>query len=192
MSLDVRAEGLKQILRISNYNPKLSLYKPTSRQSTSVTQLDSISGSQEAFEAVQEEVSFTLAINIDFEGIGLSLINRKAVEVVYLSVNGLKFEYTNSPVAQAVNLTCGSLQIDNQLHDALFPVVLQPTPVPKDATSVASLPTLQGSVIWLKDEGKHIYHSTSQCTHVLCQHSSWCHLRQVLLYLGASANCASR
>ena len=153
MSLDVRAEGRRQVLRISNYNPQLSLYKPTSRQSASVAQLDNISASQEAFEAIQEEVSFTLAVNVDFGGIGLSLINRRTVEVVYLSVNNLKFEYTNSPVAQAINLVCGSLQIDNQLHDALFPVVLQPTPVPKDATTVASLPTLQGSVIWLKDEG---------------------------------------
>lgn len=142
------------MLRISNYNAQLSLYKPTSRQAASVASFDTVSGSQEAFEAVQEEVAPSLTVNIDFEGIGLSLINRKTVEVVYLSVNGLKFVYTNSPVAQAVNLVCGSLQIDNQLHDALFPVVLQPTPVPKDAATVASLPTLQGSVIWLKDEGE--------------------------------------
>ena len=156
VSLDVRAEGPKQILRISNYNAQVSLYKPTNRRAGSVTSLDTatMSGSQEGFEAVQEEVSSSLAIKLDFEGIGLSLINKKAVEVVYLSVNGLKFEYSNSPVAQAVNLVCGSLQIDNQLHDALFPVVLQPTPVPKDSTTVASLPTLQGSVIWLKDEGE--------------------------------------
>ncbi|EKM61051.1 uncharacterized protein PHACADRAFT_156217 [Phanerochaete carnosa HHB-10118-sp] len=154
VSLDVRAEGSKQVLRISNYNAQVSLYKPTSRRAGSVTQLDvaATTGSQEGFEAVQEEVSSSLAINVDFEGIGLSLVNRKAVEVVYMSVNSLKFEYTNSPVAQAVNIVCGSLQIDNQLHDALFPVVLQPTPISKDSSTVASPPTLQGSVIWLKDE----------------------------------------
>ena len=118
-----------------------------------MTTLDSVSGSQEAFEAVQEEVPYSFAVKIDFEGIGLSLVNRKAVEVVYLSINSLKFEYSNSPVAQAVNLVCGSLQIDNQLHDALFPVVVQPTPLPTDSSTVASLPTVQGSVIWLKDEG---------------------------------------
>ena len=153
--MDVRAEGPKQVLRVSNYNAQVSLYKPTSRRTGSVTSLDisATSGSQEAFEAVQEEVASSLAVSVDFEGIGLSLVNKKAVEVVYLSVNGLKFEYTNSPVAQAVNLVCGSIQIDNQLHDALFPVVLQQTPVPKDSSTVASLPTVQASVIWLKDEG---------------------------------------
>ena len=111
-----------------------------------------MSGSQEAFEAVQEEVAPALTFSLDLEGVGLSLINRKAVEVVYLSLNKLKFDYTNSPVAAAVNLACGSLQMDNQLHDALFPVVVQPTPIPKDSTSVASLPTIQASVYWLKDE----------------------------------------
>lgn len=83
------------------------------------------------------------------------------VEVVYLSANGLKFEYTDSPVAQAINLVCGNLQIDNQLHDALYPVVLQPTPIPKEAVEVASLPTVQGSVIWLKDQGL-LPHSSSR------------------------------
>lgn len=120
----------------------------------SISEVDSRNSSQEAFEAIQEEVPYSLAFRIDFHGLGLSLINRNAVEVVYLSLNSLHAEYTNSPVAQAFNLACSSIQIDNQLHDALFPVVLQPTPLPKDASTVASLPTLQASIIWLKDEGQ--------------------------------------
>ncbi|KAI0094888.1 vacuolar protein sorting-associated protein 13 [Irpex rosettiformis] len=152
VSLDVRAESHQQVLRITNYNPQLSLYKPTRRNTAaSIAQSDS-SGSQEAFEAVQEESSFTFALHIDFEGFGLSLMNHKTVEVVYLTASHLKFEYTASPVAQAVNISCGNLQIDNQLHDALFPVVLQPTPISKDSSTMASLPTVQGSLIWLKDE----------------------------------------
>lgn len=114
---------------------------------------ESINSSHEAFEAIQEEVPPTLSFVVDFAGVGVSLINRRMIEVVYLSADILKFEYTDSPVAQAVNLSCGNLQIDNQLHDALYPVVLQPTPIPKEATEVASLPTVQGSVIWLKDQG---------------------------------------
>ncbi len=142
-----------QVIRITNYNPQLSLYKPTRRNTLSIAQQDSMSGSQEAFEAIQEEIPPTFTLKIDFAGLGLSLINRKTVEVVYFSIDALKFDYTDSPVAQAVNLACGSIQMDNQLHDALFPVVLQPTPIPKDSSTVASLPTVQGSVIWLKDQG---------------------------------------
>jgi len=77
------------------------------------------------------------------------------VEVVFVSMDTLKLEYTNSTVAQAVNLSCGILQVDNQLHDALFPVILQPTPVAK-TSGVASLPTVQASVIWLKDQGRFV------------------------------------
>lgn len=78
------------------------------------------------------------------------------VEVVYVSMDALKFEYTDSPVAQAVNLSCGTLQVDNQLHDAIYPVVLQPTPIAKESTGVAALPTVQASVIWLKDQGQNL------------------------------------
>ncbi|THH34126.1 hypothetical protein EUX98_g96 [Antrodiella citrinella] len=152
VSLDVRAEHHKQVLRITKYDPEFSLYKPKRRQSGSLARQDSISGSVEAFEAIQDEVAPSLSFTLDLEGIGISLVNRRMIEVVYLSLNGLKFEYANSVVAQSVNLACGSLQIDNQLHDAIFPVVLQPTPIPRNISAVASLPTVQASLIWLKDQ----------------------------------------
>ncbi|KAI0033184.1 hypothetical protein K488DRAFT_78064 [Vararia minispora EC-137] len=153
VSLDVRADGAKQILRISTYSRETSVYQPRGGGSmTSSRRSDSLASSVEAFEAVYEDVPPTMAFKLDFEGIGVSLINKKLVEVVYLTMLGLKFEYTTSPVAQAVNLSCGTLQIDNQLHDALFPVVLQPTPLTRAAREVAALPTVQGSVIWLTDE----------------------------------------
>ncbi|OCH96150.1 vacuolar protein sorting-associated protein 13 [Obba rivulosa] len=157
VSLDVRAEAHKQILRITNYNPEHSLYKPRNRSSASLARRDSINSSQDAFEVVQEDVPPTLIVSLTLEGIGISLINRKLVEVVYLSANGLKLEYSSSPLSQAVELTCGSLQIDNQLHDALFPVVLQPSPLPADSASVASLPTVQASVIWLTDQAHGVF-----------------------------------
>jgi vacuolar protein sorting-associated protein 13A/C len=119
-----------------------------------LTRQDSISASTEAFDAVTEDVPPSLAFTVDFAGIGISLVNKKLVEVIYVSMLALKFEYSNSEVAQAVNLSCGTLQIDNQLHDALYPVILQPTPIPKESNGTAALPTVQASVIWLKDQGK--------------------------------------
>lgn len=157
VSLDVRAESHKQVLRITDYVAERSFYRPRYSSSVSLARQDTVNSSQEAFEAVQEEIHPSLIVSLDFEGIGLSLSNRKLVEVVYLSVNKLKFEYTDSTISQAVNLTCGSVQIDNQMHDALFPVVLQPTPISKEANGVASLPTVQGSAIWLKDKGMDLF-----------------------------------
>lgn len=153
MSLDVRADSHKQVLRITNYNPDRSLYKPRTQSNLDLTRRqDTISSSGESFEAVTEDVAPTLTFKIEFAGIGISLINRRMVEVVFISMDTLNFEYINNTVAQAVNLSCGTLQVDNQLHDALFPVILQPTPIAK-ASGVASSPTVQASVIWLKDQG---------------------------------------
>lgn len=153
--MDVRADGHKQVLRITNYNPALSLYKPKRMNSTPLSRQDSISAGSESFDAITEEVPPSLAFTVNFAGIGISLVNKKMVEVIYVSITSLKFEYTNSLVAQAVNLSCGVLQIDNQLHDALYPVILQPTPIPKESSGAVALPTVQASVIWLKDQGKH-------------------------------------
>ncbi|KAG1749982.1 vacuolar protein sorting-associated protein 13 [Suillus paluster] len=152
VSLDVRADGHKQTLRITPYVAEHSLYKPKHRSSSSLSRSDTMTSSSEGFEAIREDVSPTLTFNVEFAGIAISLVNRRMVEVVYISIEALKFEYSDSPVAQSVNLSCGSLQIDNQLHDALYPVILQPSPISKEASGAAVLPTIQGSVIWLKDQ----------------------------------------
>ncbi|KAG2159854.1 vacuolar protein sorting-associated protein 13 [Suillus bovinus] len=152
VSLDVRADGHQQILRITPYVAEHSLYKPKFHSSSSLSRSDTMTSSTEGFEAIMEVVSPTLSFNMEFAGIAISLVNRRMVEVVYTSIESLKFEYSNSPVAQSLNLSCGSLQIDNQLHDALYPVIIQPSPIAKEASGVAVLPTIQGSVIWLKDQ----------------------------------------
>ncbi|KAH7883589.1 vacuolar protein sorting-associated protein 13 [Phlebopus sp. FC_14] len=152
VSLDVRADHHKQVLRITHYVAERSLYKPKHRNTGSLSRSDTLASS-EAFEAVSEVIAPSLTIKVDLAGIGISLMNRKLIEVVYISIESLQFEYSNSSIAQAVNVTCGSLQIDNQLHDAIYPVILQPSPISKEASGGAAvLPTIQASVIWLKDQ----------------------------------------
>jgi vacuolar protein sorting-associated protein 13A/C len=124
-----------------------------------VSRQDTTSSTAEAFEAITEEVSPSYVVVVDLAGVGLSLVNKKMVEVSYLLMDSIKFEYTNSPIDQSINLSCGNLQIDNQLHEALYPVILQPTPISKEASAVGALPTVQASIIWLKDQGWVICHS---------------------------------
>jgi vacuolar protein sorting-associated protein 13A/C len=150
----VRADRHKQVLRITQYVAEHSLYKPKHRTTGSLSRSDTLASS-EAFEAVSEEVPPTLRVEVGLAGIGVSLINRKMIEVVYVSMESLKFEYIDNPISQAVNLSCGSLQIDNQLHDGIYPVILQPSPISKEASGVVAVPpTIQASVAWLKDKGK--------------------------------------
>ena len=81
------------------------------------------------------------------------LMSKKLEEVVYFSMQGLNLDYTNSLVSQSVNPAIGTWQIDNQLQDTFFPVLLQPTPISKEARSLGALPTVQASVILLNDRG---------------------------------------
>ncbi|KAG6851060.1 hypothetical protein H0H93_002952 [Arthromyces matolae] len=153
VSLDVRADGHKQVLRITNYNAEHSAYKPRSRSdSSSLVRQDTLSSTSETFEAVAEQAPPMLTFTIDFAGIGVSLVNKKVVEVLYVHLDALKLEYTDSAVAQAFNLSCDTVQVDNQLHDALYPVFIQPTPLGKEASGVAALPSIQTSIVWLKDQ----------------------------------------
>jgi vacuolar protein sorting-associated protein 13A/C len=106
--------------------------------------------SQEAFEAVNQETPPSLTLFLMLEGFGLSVMNRAAVEVVYFSTKMFKLEYTTSDISQSINLSIGHIQIDNQLPEATFQVVLQPSPLPSRRTG-PPLPAVQTSVILLND-----------------------------------------
>ena len=151
--MDARASGHQQVLRLSNYNDETSPYRPKSRASNSSLRVDTMSSGTEAFEAVTDDIQPGFMLDVNLDGIGVSLVNRRVIEVVYLSLERLKVDYTASSVAQSVNLSCGTVQIDNQLHDATFPVVLQPTPISGQASDIAALPTVQFSLTWLNDQG---------------------------------------
>jgi vacuolar protein sorting-associated protein 13A/C len=185
VSLDVRADGQRQILRITNYNPERSLYKLRQRNSLlSATRHETASSHIEAFEAVPEDVSPNYSVRVDLAGVGVSLINKRMVEVIYLVMDSIKFEYTDSIVAQSINLSCNTLQIDNQLHEALYPVILQPTPMSKEAVAVGVPPTVQASVIWLKDRG--LSHSSNFWMLIHLCDRTWSTLYKILFSFAAS------
>ena len=108
------------------------------------------------FEAIEEKTPPTLILKLDLKGLGVSLMSKKLTEVVYLSAKDVLMEYSSSSVQQSINFSSGTLQVDNQLHDAQFPVVLQPTPIPKELQKIAALPTIQTSITLLNDKGAPI------------------------------------
>jgi vacuolar protein sorting-associated protein 13A/C len=178
--MDVRASGHQQVLRLFDYNEETSLYRPKAYGSSSSLRIDTVSSGAEAFEAITEDNQPSFQLDVVLEGIGVSLVNRRVIEVVYLSLENLKLDYTTSSVAQSVNLSCGTLQIDNQLHDATFPVVLQPTPIASNVSNVAALPTVQLSLLWLNDQGEQNTKRTGSFTDRTSSRTR-CAVRQVLL-----------
>ncbi|CAE6538114.1 unnamed protein product [Rhizoctonia solani] len=148
VSLDVKAEGPSQTLTISNYLEERSVYKRRARAASGTLQRQDTMSSQEAFEAVTAKATVGLVVKLDLEGIGLSLVNKRMTEILYLSVEGVLLQYTDTDAAQICDISLRRLQIDNQLHDCQFPIVLQPTLLAQDPNA---LPAVQGSLMVLKD-----------------------------------------
>ncbi|KAG9097500.1 hypothetical protein FS749_006165 [Ceratobasidium sp. UAMH 11750] len=148
VSLDVKAEGPGQTLTITNYFEERSVYKRRARAASGTLQRQDTFSSQEAFEAVTAKATVGLVVKVDLEGLGLSLINKRMVELLYTSVDGIVLQYTDTDAAQICDLSLKRLQIDNQLHDCQFPIVLQPTLISQDANA---LPSVQASLMVLKD-----------------------------------------
>ncbi|CAE6413624.1 unnamed protein product [Rhizoctonia solani] len=148
VSLDVKAEGPSQTLTISNYLEERSVYKRRARAASGTLQRQDTMSSQEAFEAVTAKATVGLVVKLDLEGIGLSLVNKRMTEILYLSVEGVLIQYTDTDAAQICDVSLRRLQIDNQLHDCQFPIVLQPTLLAQDPNA---LPAIQGSLMVLKD-----------------------------------------
>lgn len=160
ISLDVRADGPTQTLVLSNYTESLSNFK-LKRQNSTFSRTDSMSSTRTGdggFEAVDIDTNILSAFNVELEGVGISLINRNVQELAYISFRGLEVHYTESEVTTALNLVCKWIQIDNQLFGGLFPIVFYPTVIPKDGKDLEVHPTLQASMIRLKDQTHGVTH----------------------------------
>lgn len=161
IALDVRADGPTQTLVLSNWVQELSNFKRKRGPHSTFSRSDTVSSmnSKDAqFVAVDVDTNILTAFNVEFEGMGISLINQNVQELAYVSFRGLEMHYTESEVTTAVNVICKWIQIDNQLFGGLFPIVLYPTVIPKDGKDLEVHPTLQASVIMLKDQSHGVTH----------------------------------
>jgi len=158
ISMDIQADGNSQVIVISPYNEDTSVYKPAKKRGPgAVTRSDSVDSlATTAFETVAVSEKPSLTINVELEGIGISVITKRPDELVYFSLRGLKLGYSDYPQYYDAFIDCKWIQIDNQLFGGLFPIILYPTVVPKDGKELESHPTLQASVAVLKDRGGFI------------------------------------
>lgn len=154
------------------------MYKP--KRQPSVASSQGVSGSfHDSFEAIAEDEAPTLTITLNLAGLGVSLINRHMVEVVYLSLRQLDVEYSRTTIAQSITTSCSNIQIDNQLHDAIFPVALQPSPLPKQEGMTTPPPAIQVSIVYLNDQGTLFFNHTIRLMNTV--HSSRCTFCKICL-----------
>lgn len=155
LSLDVRADGPSEVLSIIDYKEEQSLYKFTARDADflQLRRHDNIASSTSEFEAIENYDSPTLSILVQLAGCGISIMNRKLIEICYLTIGDFKFEYSYNTLSQSYNLSFGTFQVDDQLHDAQFPVLLQPSPFTNSTRGAYLPPILQASFVILNDSG---------------------------------------
>ncbi|CAB3983690.1 Hypothetical predicted protein, partial [Paramuricea clavata] len=69
-------------------------------------------------------------------GIGISLINGVPEELVFATFNPIEMDYITTASSRTLELSIGSIQIDDQLHLTQYPVMLFVTPSSKEDCSV--------------------------------------------------------
>eukprot|EP00008_Paramoeba_atlantica_P001223 CAMPEP_0201501974 /NCGR_PEP_ID=MMETSP0151_2-20130828/83881_1 /ASSEMBLY_ACC=CAM_ASM_000257 /TAXON_ID=200890 /ORGANISM="Paramoeba atlantica, Strain 621/1 / CCAP 1560/9" /LENGTH=1102 /DNA_ID=CAMNT_0047895529 /DNA_START=905 /DNA_END=4213 /DNA_ORIENTATION=- len=74
----------------------------------------------------QSSSSSSLKFSLILYGIGISVLDDIPEELMYLSISALKFSYSLSPSDMSVELKIGRMQIDNQVFNTPFPIVLFP------------------------------------------------------------------
>lgn len=149
VDLNVVADGPTQTLVLQDYDPSKSLYKLKKNPSQS-----SMSSSQADLFSVEEEDDNHNAtkVNIKLEGIGISLINRRLVELCYLTLRGFELNYRSSELYDTFSTKVKWLQIDNQLFGGIYPIVLFPSVVPKTSREMENHPAFSASITRVRDD----------------------------------------
>ncbi|OMJ29920.1 Vacuolar protein sorting-associated protein 13 [Smittium culicis] len=155
-----------------------SVFEPSdpvalSLNNNSPNPLKTKSTSQSIYEDISENdiVSFNFSLKLE-AGIGISLISKEVVEIMYASFSGVELKVQISQKSQAVSLDIKWIQIDNQLYGALYPIVLYPTVLSGNNSNASrtqssfsnnqsmmssdhiqydSKPVFQAAVVWVND-----------------------------------------
>lgn len=164
VEMDVRAEGMMQVLRLAPYRPGQSMFRLRSdtmftlgdRSSTtstvppsgpgyslsrtssaaSMASSPSVSGapsqsasssSQDGFELEGVDLSLQWSVEVELAGVGISLMNRRQREILYATLRGIEVRMADAAAQQSLSVVVRWIQVDNQMYDALFPIVFYPT-----------------------------------------------------------------
>ncbi|KAK8040003.1 vacuolar protein sorting-associated protein vps13 [Apiospora rasikravindrae] len=144
IDINVAADGPTQTLILSNFKQSKSLY----RQRNGTGANTSSSG---GFEVKNLDTGTTFQAQLKLSGIGVSLINTSLKELAYINFRDVQLSYKESALYQTVSTSIKWIQIDNQLYGGLFPMVLYPSVVPKQAQEIEMHPSLHAQVTRVKD-----------------------------------------
>ena len=147
IDINIVADGPTQTLALSNYKPSKSLYKQKSA-SSQASQGSLATG----FEVKELESEVTLKAQLRLTGIGISLVNTKLKELLYLTFREIELKHGDSRLYQTLNFTIKWIQVDNQLYGGIFPILLYPSVVPKTGKEMEAHPIFHTMITRVKDD----------------------------------------
>ncbi|KAI2611442.1 vacuolar protein sorting-associated protein 13 [Hypoxylon fragiforme] len=145
IDINVAADGPTQTLILSNFKASKSLYRQR-------TQTGSSSSNSGGFEVKNQDTNTTFQAQLKLSGIGISLINQQLKELAYITFRDVNLRYNESALYQTISTSVKWIQIDNQLYGGLFPMILYPSVVPKQAKETELHPSLHAMVTRVKDD----------------------------------------
>ncbi|EEH08104.1 vacuolar sorting-associated protein [Histoplasma capsulatum G186AR] len=145
IDLNISAEGPTQTLILSNYKPSKSMYL----QHHAVSSPTSVSSGFEVKD-IKSDVNFRSQLRLG--GIGISLINQKLKELVYLTFRDIEFKFSESKLYQTIDTTIKWIQVDNQLYGGIFPMLLYPSVVQKTGKEMEAHPIFHAKITRVKDD----------------------------------------
>ena len=120
IAIEVSAEGPTTVITMKPYLHGKSGYR------------DSISSQMDLREKNSVETEVQRSIQVRLEGLGISLISRKAEEIAYITIKSIGLVWTDTLEDQALAFSLKWLQVDNQIYGCSNPIFLYPTVLPKD------------------------------------------------------------
>ncbi|KAI8823370.1 uncharacterized protein EV422DRAFT_352091 [Fimicolochytrium jonesii] len=149
MSIHVFAEGPTICVDLATYSEATSAFKNTGEVARKSSDQDAENG---PFRMKTKKTQLLMAIQVQLEGIGISLLNSAMQELVYLSARQMTFIYTDTSTNNAVTFSIKWLQIDNQLYGGLEPIFVYPSVIPKEGEGEEDRPVLLVTVSRSKDQ----------------------------------------
>ena len=147
VDVNIAADGPTQTLILSNYKPSKSLY----RQKSGIASSSQTSVAQQ-FEVKNVDSAVSFKAELRLAGFGVSLVNSKLKELLYLTFREIEVKYGDSELYQTLNSTVKWIQIDNQLYGGIFPILLYPSVVPKTGKEMEAHPIFHTQVTRVKDD----------------------------------------
>ena len=145
IDINIVANGPTQSLVLSNFKPSKSLYKQQKGQSSQ----NSVTA---GFEVREMNSDVTFKAQLRLGGIGISLINQKMRELLYMTFREIEIKFRESRVYQTLNTSIKWIQIDNQLYGGIFPMLLYPSVVPKTGKEMEAHPIFHAMITRVKDD----------------------------------------